>query len=165
MTRCHSTTDRSRAEIQRARIEETVRGEISRFFSDRTSSSSVPLGAPALFSTRGAGRSSGPGLGGASEPQNTGRLHFAALRLLLIIYAASATPLPTPVAGTRVCWLCNREARRGETWRGVAWRGEARRAGYPRRRCIGIIVRAYPANRGPGEPGANPIESRNRFAR
>lgn len=72
-------------------------------FLSRTSSSLVPfdgLSSPGFYGYREELRSrSGRSLGTAKHRST----HFAALRLLLIIYAASAAPLPTPVvAGTRV---------------------------------------------------------------
>jgi len=85
--------------------------------------------------TRGTGRSPGVGLGGASEPQNTGRLHFAALWLLLIIYAASAAPLPTLVIVAHMC--CTAKRAKGA-------------------RTATVEYRHYSpgtASRGPGEPG------------
>ena len=98
----------------------------------------------------GTGRSPGVGLGGASESQNTSRLHFTALRLLLIIYAASATPLPTPfVVAAHVC--CTAKRAKG---------GPDRRSAAP---GIGIIARVSRARDRANR--ANPIESRNRFAR
>lgn len=71
--------------------------------SSRTSSSLVPfdgLSSPGFYGYREEPRSrSGRSLGTAKHRST----HFAALRLLLIIYAASAAPLPTPVVvGTRV---------------------------------------------------------------
>lgn len=87
-----------------------------------------------------------------AEPQNRktpARLHFAALRLLLIIYAASAASLPTPSS-----WPCTCVAPRIETGAPAAARGVE---------SIGIIARV--SRTGDRANRANPIESRNRFAR
>lgn len=89
----------------------------ARFLADgssRTSSLLVPF--DDLFFDRvlpgGTRRSPVVGLGGASEPQNTGRLDFAALRLLLIIYAASERERYQPRRRSRTRVL-HREARVG----------------------------------------------------
>lgn len=128
----------------------------ARFLTDgssRTSSLLVPF--DDLFFDRvlldGTRRSPVVGLGGASEPQNTGRLHFAALRLLLIIYAASeretlyAVTNPVVIAA-HVCCTAKRES------------GPL----LPRRRYRHYRT-GYRESR-TGENRANPIESCNRFA-
>lgn len=108
--------------------------------SSRTSSWLVPfdgLSSPEFHGYREEPRSrSGRSLGTAKHRST----HFAALRLLLIIYAASAAPRYQPPSRSRPAHVC--------------------RAGTIR---IGIIARVPIA--GDRANRANPIESRDRFAR